>query len=127
AVGERDEHVAGAGAGGLQGVGKGAVAGQGADVEPVLQIAQQLVVDVDDRHLVRLLAREVMGGGASDLAGTEDDDSHGGRPAMLSSTSVRGGRRMPASGRGPAVRAARRRPLHDGYSGSSRAYASISH
>ena len=47
-----------------------------ADVDAVLQIAQQLVVDVDDGDFVGRFARQVIGRRAADLAGAEDDDFH---------------------------------------------------
>src|SRR5690606_36390375 len=54
----------------------GRVAGDGADVEAVLQVAQDLLVDVDDGDFVGLLARQVIRRGAPDLAGAQDDDLH---------------------------------------------------
>ena len=76
AVGERDEHVGVARAGGFEHAGLRGVADDGADVDAVLQVAQQLVVDVDDGDFVRLLAGEVIGRRAADLAGAENDDLH---------------------------------------------------
>ena len=58
-------------------LGLRAVADDRADVDAILQVAQQLVVDVDDGDFVRLFAREVIGRRAADLAGAEDDDFHG--------------------------------------------------
>src|SRR5512139_3978853 len=61
----------------------GGVARDGADVEAVLQVAQQLVVGVDDRDVVGLLAGEVVRSRPADLAGPEDDDFHQRCPAGL--------------------------------------------
>ena len=52
------------------------VAGHGADVDAVLQVAQHLLVDVDDGDFVGRLARQALRGGAADLAGAEDQDLH---------------------------------------------------
>src|SRR5215831_19282786 len=52
------------------------IAGHGAHVEAVLHVAQGILVDVHHGHLVRLFAREVVRGGASDLAGAEYQDLH---------------------------------------------------
>ena len=93
AVGQRDDHVGVGGAGQLEHVRVRAVAGDGADVEAVLQVAQQVVVDVDDRDVVGLLAGEVVGGRPADLAGPEDDDFHLLCPVGLVA------RRSPAAGR----------------------------
>ena len=77
AVGERDEDVGLARAGRLQDARLRAAADDRADVDAILQVAQQLVVDVDDGDFVRFFAREVIGGGAADLAGAQDDYFHG--------------------------------------------------
>ena len=66
-------------AGGFEHRGIGGVAGDGADVEAVLQIAQHFFVGVDDRDFVGFFAGEVVGRGAPDLAGAEDHDLHGAR------------------------------------------------
>ena len=76
AVGQRDDDVGLRRAGRFQHRRIGGVARHGADVEAVLQVAQDLLVDVDDGDLVRFLAREMMGCRAADLAGAEDDDFH---------------------------------------------------
>ena len=55
----------------------GGVAGHGAHVEPVLHVAQHLLVGIDHGDLVGLLARERLGGCAPDLTGAEDEDFHG--------------------------------------------------
>ena len=73
---ERDEDVGVLRAGGLEDARVRAVADDRADVDAILQIAQQLVVDVDDRDFVGLFAREVMRRRAADLAGAENDDFH---------------------------------------------------
>ena len=56
----------------------GGVAGDRADVEPILQIAQHFFIGVDDRDLVGFFARQVVCRGAPDLAGAEYHDLHGG-------------------------------------------------
>ncbi len=76
ARGQRDEEVGALAAGGEQRRGMGGVAGDGADVEAVLQVAQDLVAGVDDGDVVRLLARELLRGGAADLARSQNDDFH---------------------------------------------------
>ena len=58
--------------------GIGGVAGDGADVEAILQIAQHLFIGVDDRDFVGFFARQVVCRGAPDLAGAEYHDLHGG-------------------------------------------------
>ena len=76
--GERDDDV-GVGAPAASSTdGIGGVAGDGADVEAVLQIAQHLFVGVDDRDFVRFFARQVISRRAPDLAGAEYHDLHGG-------------------------------------------------
>ena len=47
----------------------------GADVEAVAQFPEPIAIHVDDRD-VKGLAREVLGEGAADLAGAEDEDVH---------------------------------------------------
>ena len=106
AGGERDDDVRFGSAGRLEHRRVGGVAGDGAHVEPVLQVAQHLLVDVHHRDFVGLLAREVLGGGAADLAGAEDEDLHG------------------APARAAAPHGDRWR---GGYSGSRFAYCTISH
>ena len=70
-------HLGLGGAGRLEHGGECGVAGHGAHVETVLQVAQHVLVGIDDRDFVGLLARQVMGGGAADLAGAEDENFHG--------------------------------------------------
>src|SRR5262249_5139363 len=60
----------------FQHTGVGGIAGDGADIEAVLQVAQHLLVLVHDGHLVRLFAREVIGRGTPDLTGPQNDDLH---------------------------------------------------
>ena len=79
ADGERDQDVGLGDARGLEHRGLRGVADHGAHVEPVLQIAQHVLVDVDDRDVVGLLAREVVRRGAPDLSGAQDEDFHGRR------------------------------------------------
>ena len=43
-----------------------------ADIEPILQIAQDLLVGVDDGDFVRFFARQVIGRGPADLAGARE-------------------------------------------------------
>ena len=76
AVGHRDEHVGIFGAGPLQYIGTRAVAGDGADVEAVLEVAQHIGVGIDHGDVVGL-AGQVLGQRAADLSGTEYDDLHG--------------------------------------------------
>ena len=66
----------------LEHAGIRGVARHGADVEAVLQVAQDLVVRVDDGDFVGLLAGQVVRGRAADLAGAEDDDLHRGIVAL---------------------------------------------
>jgi hypothetical protein len=54
--------------------GCASVARDGADVEAVLQFAQDVVAGVDDGDVVRLLARELLRGSAPDLARPQNDD-----------------------------------------------------
>ena len=67
-VRHRDHEVGVLGAGGEERRGMGRVAGHRADVEAVLQLAQDVVAGVDDGDVVRLLARQLLRGGAADLA-----------------------------------------------------------
>src|SRR6185437_13922238 len=76
AAGECDQDVGVGDAGRLQYVRIGAVAGDRADIQAVLQVAQRVLTDVDDRDLVGRLAREMISGGAAHLAGAEDQDLH---------------------------------------------------
>jgi hypothetical protein len=74
AVGQRDHQVRAVAAGGFEHGRVGGVARHGADVEAVLQVAQHLVARVHDRHVVGLLAGQLLGRGRADLAGAENDD-----------------------------------------------------
>src|SRR3989442_916950 len=57
--------------------GVGGVAGDGAHVEPVLELAQHVLVHVHHGDFVGLLAREVVSRGATHLTGAQDEDLHG--------------------------------------------------
>ncbi len=78
AGGERDDDVGGGRSGGLEHGRIGGIAGDGADVEAILQVAQDLFIGVDHRDLVRFFTRQVVRRGAPDLAGAEYHDLHGG-------------------------------------------------
>ena len=52
------------------------IAGDDANVDPILQITKHSVVRVDDGDLVGFFARQVKGGGAADLACPKNDDFH---------------------------------------------------
>ena len=54
------------------------IAVHGANVEAILQIPQDLLVLVDDGHVIRFLAREVIRRRAAHLSGTQNDDFHSG-------------------------------------------------
>jgi hypothetical protein len=77
AAGERDDHVGAGDAGCLEHARVGGVAGNRADVEPVLKVAQHLVAGVHDGDVVRQFTGELMSGRAADLAGAENDDFQG--------------------------------------------------
>ena len=77
AVGERDDHVGVAGTGRLERTRTGGVALHRADVDAVLQVAQQALVRVDDGDVVGLFAGQVVRRSPADLAGPEDDDFQG--------------------------------------------------
>ena len=76
AVGERDDDIGLGRAGRLQHGRVGGVSRHRADIEPVLEIAQDLLIEVDDSDFVRFFAREVVGCGPADLAGPENDNFH---------------------------------------------------
>ena len=46
--------------------------------EPILQVPQYLLVGIDDGHVIRFLAREVVRRRAADLPGTQNNDFHSG-------------------------------------------------
>ncbi len=75
AVGDRNDHVGVFRAGTPQHVGVCAVAEDGAQIEAVLQLSEQLRNLVDDGDVVGL-ADQIRGHRGADLAGTEDDDLH---------------------------------------------------
>ena len=62
-----------AGAGRFERARTRGVALHGADVDAVLQVAQQALVEVDDGDVVRFFAGQVVRRGPADLAGPEDD------------------------------------------------------
>ena len=62
--------------GGLENARARRIAVHRANVEPILQIAQDLLVRVDDGDVVRLFAREVICRRAADLSGAQNDDFH---------------------------------------------------
>jgi hypothetical protein len=62
--------------GGFENARAGGVAVHRANVEPILQIPQDLLVHIDDGHVVRLFAREVIRRRAADLSGAQNDDFH---------------------------------------------------
>ena len=74
AVRECDEHVGIARAGRLERARARRVALHRADVDAVLEVAQQHFVGVDDGDVVGLFAGQVVGRCPADLAGPEDDD-----------------------------------------------------
>src|SRR6185312_11493423 len=76
AVGERDDDVRFLSSGRRENRRVGGVSSDGAYVEPVLQVPQDVLVDVDDGDFVRFLARQVEGRGPADLPCTQDQDSH---------------------------------------------------
>ena len=49
---------------------------QSTDVEPILQVAQHLIVEIDDGDFVGFFSRQMMDGRAADLSGTQNDYIH---------------------------------------------------
>ncbi len=78
AVGQRDQDVGAGDAGGFQNPRARGIAVDRADVEAILEIAQDLLVHIDDGYIVRLFAREMVRRRTADLSGTQDDDFHSG-------------------------------------------------
>ena len=76
AVGERHQDVGIGDAGGFEHRRIGAITRHRADIQPILQIAQHVLVGIDHRDFIRRLAREVVGRGAPDLAGAQYQDLH---------------------------------------------------
>jgi hypothetical protein len=74
AVGQRDDHVGITRAGRFERARTRGVALHGADVDAVLQVAQQRFVEVDDGDVVGFFPGEVVRGRATDLPGPENDD-----------------------------------------------------
>ena len=75
-VRQRDDDVRIAGAGALEYVRIGRVADDGADVEPVLKLPQDIRSHVDDGDLVGLFARQVVSRRCAHLACTEYQNFH---------------------------------------------------
>jgi len=92
AVGQCDDQVRAAAAGGLEHGGVGRVTRHGADVEAVLQVAQHVVARIHDRHVVGLLAGELLRRCRADLAGAENYDfqvrSLAGSPASVATPQI---------------------------------------
>ncbi len=76
AVGQGDENIGVSGTGRFQRRRKCSIADHGADVQPILQVTQQLIVDVDHRDLVCLLPCKMVNCGSADLAGAENNNVH---------------------------------------------------
>src|ERR1700676_210216 len=76
AVGQRDENIGGGDTRGLQDARARRIAVHRANVESILQIAQDLLVQVDDGHVIRFLAGEVIRRRAADLSCAQYDDFH---------------------------------------------------
>src|SRR5690606_28214914 len=76
AVGQCDDDIGVAGSGALQHVRVGSVADDSADIQPVLQLAQHIGTGIHHRHFIRLFARQVVGRGGADLAGSQYEDLH---------------------------------------------------
>ena len=74
-VGHRDQHVRIFGAGFLEYCRVAAHAAHGADIQAVTQLAQALIIGVDDRDVVAFIG-QVFGQSATHLAGTENNDFH---------------------------------------------------
>ncbi len=70
-VRQGDDDVGVVGAGTLEHFRVGGVPDDGANVEPVLQFAQHVGAHVDDGNLVGLFARQMVGGGRTNLTCTE--------------------------------------------------------
>ena len=83
AVGERDENVGGGDSRGLENARARAIAVDRADIEPILKIPQYFFVVIDDGHVVRFLAREVICRRAAHLSGTQNDDFHSQEPVKV--------------------------------------------
>src|SRR4029077_5500316 len=77
AVGESDQNIGARNARRLQNARTGGIAVDGAYVEAILQVAQNLLVHVDDGDVVRLFTGEVKSGRPAHLSSTQDDDFHG--------------------------------------------------
>ena len=76
AVGQCDENVGAGDARRLQNLRTCRIAVHRSNVQPILQIAQNLLVRVDDGDVIRPLPREVVRRGAADLPSAQDDDFH---------------------------------------------------
>jgi hypothetical protein len=86
AVGQRDEDVRVACTRGFQDAGLRRAADNRADVDAVLQVAQQLVLEVHHGDFVGGLPGQVIGRRAADLAGAQNDYFHSFIPAPSSRT-----------------------------------------
>jgi len=73
-----DTTGSGGAAGGFEHGGVGGIAGDGADVEAVLKVAQHLFIGVDHRDLIGFLAGQVVSRRPPYLPGAKDHDLHGG-------------------------------------------------
>jgi hypothetical protein len=71
-VGKGDDDVGIVRPGALEHLGIGRMADNGTDIEPVLQLAQNFGTHVDDGNLVGLFARQMVGGGRTNLTCTEN-------------------------------------------------------
>ena len=78
ARGQRDDDVGRSAARGFEYRWIGGIAGDGANVEAVLQVAQDFFIGVDDRDFVRFFARQVVCRRAPNLSGAKYHDLHGG-------------------------------------------------
>ena len=76
AVGQRNQYIGVGDAGGFQYRRMGGVAGHRADVDAILQVAQHLLIVVDDGDFVGGLARQALRRGAAHLPGAEDQYFH---------------------------------------------------
>ncbi len=76
AVGQGDDDLRLRGACRFENRRVGGVADDGVDVEAVLEVAQDVLVEVDDGDFVGLFPREMPGDGAADLAGAENENLH---------------------------------------------------
>jgi hypothetical protein len=95
AVRERHQDVGAGDPGRFQDARTRGIAVHGSYIEPVLKVAQDLLVDVDHRDVVGLFAGEVIRRGTAHLSGAQNDDFHG---TTLLQAAATGGGRQPQSG-----------------------------